>query len=84
MITKARIDTYCDYCQDIWGGKRVNNVWVWHSNAKTQAIITIQSTRKSNIVRSYCSANLEEIQNWPTVAKYYDINKQVKGEDIRL
>jgi len=79
MITQARINTYCDYCQDTWGGKRVDGVWVWHSRAKTQAKITIQSTRRSNVVRSYCSVHLQEIQEWPTGAKYFDIYEQVKG-----
>ena len=78
MITDAATGTYCNYCQDAWGGARVNGVWVWHIKAKNQAKITITSVKRSNVVRSYCSLHLQDIQLWPSEPRFYGIAQQVK------
>lgn len=78
MITEAATGTYCNYCQDAWGGNRVDGVWVWHLKAKTQAKITIISEKRSNEVRSYCSIHLRDIQSWTSEPRFYSIMQQVK------
>lgn len=68
MITQAKAGVHCNYCQDAWGGARINGVWTWHPKATTQAVVTITSQRFKN-TRSYCDSCRTEISQWPKNAK---------------
>lgn len=69
MITEAKLGTWCSYCQDAWGGSRIDGVWVWHEKAKKQAVVTITSQRfKSD--RHYCESCRTTVSNWPTGDNY--------------
>ena len=78
MITEAQTGTYCNYCLDAWGGKRVLGVWVWHPKAKSQAKITVISEKRSKVIRSYCDAHLQAVQTWTKEPRFYSIMQQVK------
>jgi hypothetical protein len=75
MITAAKLGTRCSYCQDAYGGSRIDGVWVWHPKAMKQAVVTITSQRfKAN--RSYCESCRSTVSNWPT-GEIYPLFAQV-------